>query len=252
MTVGTELEEQVRGIRSREQWIRYDSCVVGPGARDVDPSWFNTWAEFADADRLIFGNGKRNSNVGAAYTNQGSEREDYAQDIYQSGIEWVAPAGIHDKEEDDTDAMFMPLVFTRELPPRTSIKCVIADTDTNVIAPAIHWPASVGNTGQGTDDSANDVTLPGQTGNVDLRSAWSWPEPVKIPAKGLFMVEMRLDQPWKRALLSLVNSPKNKTVQIPPPLGGLSIGTMVVPNWYIIRVWHRGPRYVQLRGARSS
>lgn len=251
MTVGAEIEEQVRGIRSREQWIRYDSCVIGPGARDVDPSWFDTWSQFADADRLIFGNGKRNSNVGAAYTNQGSEREDYAQDIYQSGIEWIAPVGLHDFEQDDSDALLMPLIFSRELPNRTSIKAVIADTDTNVIAPAIHWPASVGNTGQATDDSASNVTLPGQTGNADLRSAWSWPEPVKIPAKGLFMVEMRLDQPWKRALLEFENSPKSKAVVVPAALGGVST-TALVPNWYVIRVWHRGPRYVQLRGARSS
>jgi hypothetical protein len=246
------MEEQVRDLRSREQWIRYDSCVVGPGAREVDPSWFDTWAQFADADRIIFGNGKRNSNVGSAYTNQGSEREDYAQDIYQSGIEWVAPVGIHDYEQDSSDAMLMPLVFTRELPNRVSIKAVIADTDTNVIAPAIHWPASVGTTGQATDDSANNATMPGQTGNVDLRSAWSWPEPVRIPAKGLFSVEMRIDQPWKRALLSLVNSPKNKVINVPPPLGGNGFAIVEVPNWYVIRVWHRGPRFVQLRGARSS
>ena len=29
-------------------------------------------------------------------------------------------------------------------------------------------------------------------------------------------------------------------------------GTVELPNWYIIRITMRGPRYLQLRGARSS
>jgi hypothetical protein len=246
------IQAQVRDLRSREQYLRYDSVVIGPGAREVDPSWFNTWAQLADADRILFGGGKRSANVGLAYTNQSSEREDYAQDIYQSGIEFHAPTGIMEYEQDSTDALIFPILFTRDLPNRISVKCVIADTDTIITAPAIHWPAAVGASGQSTDDSSSNVTLPGQTGNVDVRSTWNWPEPVKIPAKGQFKIEMRIDQPLKRALLQFANSPKSKVIPVPPALGDAGFAVAEIPNWYVIRVWHRGPRYVQLRGARSS
>ena len=107
--------EEVRGLRSKEQWLRYDSVVIGPGAREVDPTWFNTWAQFADAESIRFNAGNRSGNVGLGYTNQTSEREDFAQDIYQTGIEFFSPPGILELEQDNTDALLMPLVFTQEL-----------------------------------------------------------------------------------------------------------------------------------------
>lgn len=256
MAVDAATQEEVRALRSKEQWLRYDSVVIGPGARATDPSWFDTWAQFADADSILFNGGKRSANVGLAYTNQTSEAEDFAQDVYQSGVEWIAPVGILDLETDPLDALLMPLVFTQELPNRTSFRVTMADTDTVSVLPGIHLPAGVGTTSSATDDSSSDVTVPGHTGTADVRNTWNWPEPIKIPAKGQFSVRMRIDQPWKRCLLSLINSPGNKNIPITPLPAGASqlpvVEEVLCPNWYIIRLWHRGPRYVQLRGARSS
>ena len=256
MAVSSQVENDVRQLRSKEQWLRYDSVVIGPGARDVDPTWFNTWAQFADAESILFNAGQRSANVGLAYTNQSSEREDFAQDIYQSGVEFIAPPGIIGLDQDSSDSLLMPLVFTNEIPNRSSFQVVMADTDTVALLPGIHLPAGVGTTGTRTDDSSSDVTIAGHTGTADVRNTWNWPEPIKIPAKGQFNVRMRLDQPWKRCLLNLVNSPGNKQIQVPPPPSNGSqfeeAVSFLCANWYVIRVWHRGPRYVQLRGARSS
>lgn len=245
--------EEVRGLRSKEQWLRYDSVVIGPGAREVDGTWFNTWAQFADAESIRFNSGNRSGNVGLAYTNQTSEREDFAQDIYQTGIEFFSPPGILELEQDNTDALLMPLIFGQELPRRSSFRIVMADTDTIAVLPGIHMPAGVGTSGGATVEPAADVTPSSVQGTPDVRNTWNWPEPIKIPAKGQYTTIMRLDQPWKRCLLALVNSPKNKVIPIPPEQPGQPpAGEVICQNWYVIRVWHRGPRYVQLRGARSA
>lgn len=255
--VSPEVQADVRQLRSKEQWLRYDSVLIGPGARDIDPTFFNTWAEFVAADSILFNAGQRSANVGLAYTNQSSEREDFAQDIYQSGVEFHAPPGIQQFETDQTDALLMPLVFTQELPNRTSFRVEMADTDTIAVVPGIHLPAGVGTTGTATDDSSSDVTIPGHTGTADVRNTWNWPAPIKIPAKGQFNVRMRIDRPWKQCLSNLINSPGSKVIGIPQPGQGQGgqfeeSGTFSCPNLYMIRLWHRGPRYVQLRGARSS
>lgn len=254
MTVDAELESTVRNLRSKEQWLRFDSVVIGRGASTVDPNWFESWAEFARADRIVFNAGGRSNRVGLAYSNQVNSREDYAQDIYQSGMEFFSPIGDLRFSQNALDANFFPFYFTRELPNRSSLRVVMADTDTVAIVPAIHWPAGVGTTGQKADDSSSDTTMPGQTGTADVRNTWSWPEPIKIPAKGQFFVEMRVDAPIRECLSHFPNAPADITLQ-PGTFG--ADGTPSLPpvqcrNWFFIRCWHRGPRYVQLRGARSS
>lgn len=248
--VDAATEEEVRNLRSKEQWLRYDSVVIGPGARDADPGWFNTFAEFANADRILFNTGSRSRAVGLEYSNQQSEREDFAQDIYQTGIEFHAPPGILDTESQALDATVMPLLWVTELPNRSSFRITMADTDTIAIIPGIHAPAAVGTSQVATDDSSSNVTIGGQTGTADLRNSWTWPEPVKIPAKGQFAVELRLGEPIRQTLQGLTNTPGTKTLI--ESLPNLQVNQVEYPNWYFIRVWHRGPRYVQLRGARSS
>jgi hypothetical protein len=207
----------------------------------------------ANAESLLFNAGQRSANVGLAYTNQSSEREDFAQDIYQTGVEFFSPPGILELEQDNTDALLMPLIFTQEIPRRSSFQIKMADTDTIALMPGIHVPAGVGTSGGATVDPGANVTPSGVQGTPDVRNTWNWPEPIKIPAQGQYTMRMRLDQPWKRCLLALVNSPKSKVIPIPPAQPGQEpAGEIICPNWYTIRVWHRGPRYVQLRGARSA
>lgn len=248
--VDSATEQQVRDLRSKEQWLRYDSICIGPGASRADPGWFENFAEFAEAERILFNIGQRSKTVGFAYTNQGSEREDFAQDIYQSGIEFHAPPGILEAESQALDALVMPLLWSIEVPNRSSFRFSIADTDTVAIVPGIHAPAAVGTTSVLPDDSSSNVTIPGHTGTADVRNSWSWPSPIKIPAKGQWSVEMRLDRPLRECLAQLANTPGSKTLV--ESLPDLQTNSVECPNWYFIRVWHRGPRYVQLRGARSA
>ena len=116
--------------------------------------------------------------------------------------------------------------------------------------PGIHLPAGVGTTGAGNAGAGVLNSIPGHTGTADNRNTWSWPEPLEVAAKSKIIVSARIDEPilaWLRQLDSL---PAQKDIPIVGADG--EIDNTVYRNWYRIRVWHRGPRYVQLRGARSA
>ncbi len=51
-------------------------------------------------------------------------------------------------------------------------------------------------------------------------------------------------------LLQLPISPGTKNIPFLDNNNELQRSTL--DNWYKIRVWHRGPRFVQMRGARSA
>ena len=66
-------------------------------------------------------------------------------------------------------------------------------------------------------------------------------------------VSARVDNPLVGALRGLVSVPGTKTLTVVDNLADPPVVTQVqLRNWYRIRVWHRGPRFVQLRGARSA
>lgn len=254
--VPADLAEVIRATRAAEQWERYDSIVVGPGARNVDPGWFNTWADFANADELRWFS-QRSSAVGRAYSNQQTERTDWAQDFYQTGIEWFAPAGLGEREQEILDSVIMPELFVRELPNRMSFNVTIAESDTIAEFPGSHAPSGYGTTGVEASQAPAPLMVPGQQGDAHVSNTWKWPEPVMLPAQGKITVRARIDQPIRRLLQSLTSCPGSKML---PPCGisaGNDINTnqpvyLEYPNWYVIRVFFRGPRYLQLRGARSA
>ncbi len=251
--VAADLAAHIRATRVAEQWERYDSVVIGPTAKAFDEGWFNTWAEFAAADEIVWFQ-KRSSNVGRAYSNQQTERTDWAQDFYQTGIEFYAPPGLGERERDILDQVIMPIFFTRELPNRMSFRIALADADTIAEFPGIHCPSGYGTTGVEASQAPAPLMIPGQTGDAHVSNTWKWPEPVMLPAQGRIAVRGRIDQPIKAYLAQLTTCPGFKSLPLcgpaQPPTGPVSLASY--PNWYVIRVFHRGPRYLQLRGARSA
>lgn len=255
-----EIAEEIRKTRVAEQWERYDSIVIGPGAKALDDGWFDTWADFANADSLVWFT-KRSSNVGRSYTNQGTERTDWAQDFYQTGIEFIAPPGLGERESEVLDQVIMPIFFTRELPNRMVFRITIADADTIAEFPGIHGPSGYGTTGVEASQAPAPLMVPGQTGEPHVSNTWKWPEPVMLPAQGRIAVQARIDQPI-RALMQQLGDVEGENCpgfKMLPPCGAAAAGTggaplpfISYPNWYTIRVFHRGPRYLQLRGGRSA
>lgn len=242
-----DVAELIRATRSREQWERYDSLVIARDARLRDDGWFNNFADFANASNLEWFKG-RSSSIGRSYTNQSRERNDFAQDFYQFGIEFIAPIGLSDYEESDLEANFFPLYFTTVLPQKMVFRIQLAQSDTILELPGSHAPSGSGPTGLVLDQNAGPTVFAGTNGEANIRNSWIWPEPILIPAKASVSVFATVDNPARTFLTNFPNSPTAKQIPTEPP----SDETIPLINEYIIRVTHRGPRYLQLRGARSS
>lgn len=254
--MSNDLTNAGRKVRAREIWLRYDSIVIGPGASRISSKWFENFADFANADNLVWFDGSRTKSDGLAYCNVSGDTEDWAQMIYQSGIEFIAPIGAAGFDAVGIENVgIMQNLFVNELPKRMSFRVNVMDTDDIATAPGIYYPPGVGTSGQTGLVSSAISFQAGQTGSPEVRNTWSWPEPIEIPARSKITMEARIDKPIGAFLQQLDLVPGSKT--IPVPAGGFTsqgpaLKDVPLPNWYVIRCWHRGPRFVQLRGARTA
>lgn len=242
--VAQDFAAKVRATRAAEQHERYDSVSVGAGCNALDDGWFNTWIAFSQATRFTFFS-RRQEQVGYAYTNQPTERTDWAQDLFQMGIEFIAPVGIGGLETDVNDELTMPVLFTTDFPNKTSFRVKLADADEIVMAPGSHFPSGYGVEQLLVNAGAAPTAFPGNQGAAHVSNTWKWPEPVMLAAQAKITVIGEVDNPF-RDLLEQLPGPGAKLV--PDGEGG----TITYPNWYTIKVTVRGPRYLQLRGARSA
>lgn len=247
--VPQDLADIVRQVRNKEQWIRYDTVIIGEGAASYDDGWFNNWADFANAASIDFFSG-RSGKVGKAWTNQTTERYDYAQDIYQMSFEPIAPTGMADFDDDPLDTTFFPLLWTGDALEQMSAKVELADADTIFEGPLTQAPGGVGQAGAAMTDSAGPLVVPGTNGVPYFKNTWVWPDPVMIPAKGRLSASISLANPLKSFLTRYANCPSAKLVPMCPP--DPQGATNRFPNWFGIKITFRGPRYLQLRGARST
>lgn len=241
---------QVRALRAEEQWLRYDTICVGRGASRISPSWFENFADFANADSLVWNDGTRTRQVGTSYCNQSGDTEDWAQRVYQSGMDFEAPSGMLGYEEVGAEAGQLQQIWIRDMPSMMAASVILQDTDTVLLVPAEHLPSSAGVSGQSMNGAGFLVADAGQRGTGDTRNTWTWPVPLDLAAKSKIAVSARIDTPIREFLRGLDTVPTAKFVVVPAAGGGVK--QVEYRNWYRIRVWHRGPRYVQLRGARSA
>lgn len=231
--------------RAAEQWERIDSIVIGPGAAAVDDEWFNTWAAFAAAETLVWFNGRSNS-VGESFSNQKNERTDWAQDIYSVHLEFIPPTATGGLASDPNDGQFSPQWFVSELREMMPFRVRLSETDDMSLSAGSHYPAGFGTAYASLDASAAPAGVAGTNGQpYSHKNGWRWPEPLKLAAKSTISLRATVDQP-ARAFLGALPGPGFRLV--PDGAGG----TIELPNWYIIRATLRGPRYLQLRQARSS
>ena len=243
----SELETAARGMRAEEQWLRYDTVCIGEGAKAVDSGWFDTWEEFAKASKIIWG--KERSDAGDSFSNQSGPQEDFSQLIYQTGIDFLAPTGIAGFDAQLLDAI-MPQIFVRSLPESMAFHVNQANTDDVAIVPGGHMPGVSGVSGQSLNGAGALMLDAGQRGTGDIRNSWQWPTPLQVPAKSKLQVIGRVDGEMRDWLLQLPIGPGLKS--IPYIDANNEVAKSTLRNFYKIRVWHRGPRFVQLRGARSA
>lgn len=236
----------VRHFRAQEQWERYDSVVVGDGAATQARGWFNNWNNFAQAQNLQWFSG-RDAGVGPSYTNQEGERTDWAQDIYQVTVQFIAPPGIADLETDPNDALNSPTLFMM-LANALHLRVILSESDEIASAPADHFPSSFGQVNLLANSQATPVFSMGTNGEAIVSNSWKFPEPIMLAAKSKITVRGTIDRPILQTFMNILG-PGFKNI----PTGRAAPNDFILqPNWYVIRVTMRGPRYLQLRGARSS
>lgn len=236
---------QIRKLRAQEQWERIDSIVVGEGASALSRGWFDSFALMAGAANLVWFSG-RDPSVGPAYTNQDGERTDFAQDIYQVTVQAIIPVGQADLESNSNDASTYPLLFAQFLS-ALSLRVVLSESDEIANAPADHFPGSFGIANLTLASQPAQVTYAGTNGEAIVSNSWKFPEPIMLAAKSRITVKGLIDRPYRDTFAALVG-PGHKVI----PTGNPAAPTVNHPNWYTIRMTMRGPRYLQLRGARSS
>jgi hypothetical protein len=253
-----ELDSQqlnaIRNVRDENHWSRYDSVVIGPGASQQAPGWFDTFAAFANTDEHIFFTSARTSSAGLPYVNTSGQSEDWRQDVYALRVEAFSTFGWEGADQNALDSGFLPLLWSTDVPRRSSGRLRLADTDDVLIQPVITTPGVVGPAGGDIGAAASTATLaPGQ-GIADQRAGWVFPRPLQVPAKGKITFAMKVGEPIRGFLAQLTALPQRKNVVVPGVAGPslTSSQTVSVPNWYVIRVSLVGPRFLQLRGARSS
>lgn len=234
----------VRKLRNREQWERYDSIVVGVGARNQSKGWFENFVDLSRVSQISWFQ-SRDSNVDQCWTNQKSERYDFAQDLYQFMLEFLCPAYMAEFSNDGAAAKYAQFLWTQELPKALGIECLLADSDIIAQAPATAFMAGRGNFGAFATDTAGSLVIGGNNGTPNKENAWLFPDPVMIAAVAKLTVRGIIGQPVNDVLRAL---PGPGTSSVPDGNGGY----ITVNNWFAIRATFRGPRYMQLRGARSA
>lgn len=235
---------QIRKLRSAEQWTRYDSVVIGPGASVKSASWYETWKDFADADELRWFSGHKGS-VGKSYSNQDSERTDFAQDLYQSGVEMFRVSAPADNLDNALDALITPILFNQYLPNLLNLRVTLAESDDISRVPAIHMPSGFGMTNSVYAAQTSPIAQPGNQGIASVSNTFKWPKPIMLAAQAKLTVTGLIDSPL-RETFQKITGPGNMII----PLSEGQSHTM--PVWYVIRIFFRGPRFLQLRGARSA
>lgn len=234
----------LRQYRSAEEFQRYDSIVIGKGASKRDVGWFENFADFANSSELQWFTG-RSSGVGTSYSNQNTERTDWAQDLHMTSIEFLAPTGNSQYMDNPLEADLVPSFFVQELPHYLGMRVVLSDSDEIAKAPASHFPGRYGTSYPSSSGSPGPVTYGGNSGDPNGRTGWVWPVPVTLAAKARITVTGRVDEPALQ-MLRILPEPGHRLV---PQKDG---SVQLQPNWYTIRITHSGPRYLQLRGGRSS
>ena len=249
-------EDFARRLRAKEFFPWYDSVAVFAGARALSPNWYNTFAEFATADQCTWfsGNGR---NIGRSYSNQATERLDFALDIFGCQVDFEAPLGTakYDTTVVDTDVMSQK--WTRDLPRMLSLTMRIAGTDDLFTLPACKIPSGEGPLGDGLNGLGSTVSNPGVNGLAMWQNMITFPDPIELPANQTFQVIGRVDDPLKSYMAQLQACPEFEVLPTCPADGVLPPGSIATPIYrmpkrYNIRITLWGAAHRQLRGARSA
>ena len=228
----------------RQPFLKYDSIIIGPSAKDLDAGFFNDWPAFSRSSTIKWFV-DRSSSVPNWASSSNTDRSDWAFEIHQAGIEFMSPAANTLVNTNATDN-WMPEMFSTKLVEQMCFEFQVADTDMVLKIPGVHAPAGVGASGLIYDGSTTANVHPATNGVPTISNSWKFPDPLKVSMRSMMTVQSRMEEPLNTTF-SNITGPGNKFV----PNGAAAGGFTFTPCWYVIRVWLRGARFIDNVGARG-
>lgn len=228
----------------RQPYLKYDSVLIGPQAKDLDTGYYNDWTSLARSGTLRWFT-DRTGGVPNWASSQQTDRSDWAFEVYQAGIEFYAPS-VNALFNSNVTDLYMPEIFTTQLAQQMDFEWKIADVDYVLKVPGVHAPAGVGPSGIVYDSSPAGVVMGANNGEPIVSNSWKFPDPLRISTRTTISVESRIEQPLNQ-LFSGISGPGFKSYPNGDPAGT----SIRMPNYYWIRVWLRGARYIENIGARG-
>lgn len=236
----------LRDVRVEEFFLYYDSVVIGPNASRTDRGWFDTFADFANADRVEWFSG-RSSAVGKSYSNTNFERRDIAYGIDHVAVEFICPPTAREYVEQGAEAHAIPSLFVDSLPSQLALTMEIQGVDTILEAPARRIGAGAGVTQKLADQLGIGAYYPGINGGQSNTDILHFPETVMVPASNQIAIAGKIDAPLRPLLANYDQTPGYDN--FPGfPAGEFNRN----PRWYVIRVVFLCRRRLQVRGGRQA
>jgi hypothetical protein len=144
------------------------------------------------------------------------------------------------------DADFLPALWN-QVSRGMSLELTMGDNaDIIFKGPISQIPGGTQPTGSRFDSSAAPSTSIGNAGVASKREFLSLGEPIKVPTKSTLGFDIKISNPYKRAMIDPA-FPKPGDVEVMTPAGKL-----VAAQWYGIRATLHGTRETQIIGARSA
>ncbi len=227
----------------KQPYLKYDSLIVAQGAKEIDQGFYNDWATLSRASTLRWFT-DRASGIPNWCTSQLSDRSDWAFEVHQAGIEYWAPTVNSARNANPTDNQ-MPEIWSVNMPQQMAFEWKLADTDFVLKVPGVHAPGAVGPHGIQFDQSPSGIIFPPPNGTPVITNSWKFPDPLKISMRSTMEVQSRIEEPLV-GLLAAMTGPGSK-LYVTGPAGGV----YALPNYYVIRVWMRGARYIDDISARG-
>lgn len=244
LAINEQIAEQ---LRSAEPYEVVDSIRVGPGMAQQSRGWFNSLADFARVDNLVFYGG-RDTGAEGPWCNALTERLSWAFFVYHVGIEFHVPPTFRAYVEEPSDALVNPTKWTQALPQNLRAVLTIGGADTILDQPAIDIPGGVGNTGISAADNAVGYVQPGGSGQPHLSNRWHFPMPLGIPTNTQFKFNCTLDPVLRAYFQQFATCPGYQNLPGPADPGD----PVREPIIYSMRVRMVGKRLLQLRSARTA
>lgn len=239
------LIDRIRRTVAPLPFMWYDSMNIGVGQNALSRGWYDTWAGFGNAQNLMFFKG-RDSNVDTAYANITEETADFAVEIHAFSVEFFAPTGDASRDTNPDDTLFVPDLFTKQLPSQSAIRISVQNgSDELLTVPCNYAPSGAGTSQPQIVSAAGPVVVSGTNGLPQFGNKFIMNKPFMLPAKASIQAELFLANPVRDILQNIA----------PPGMTQYTAADGDVidsPKVYTIRIGLLGKRYLQLRGGRSA